>query len=150
MADFNSTNAVTVGGATKKDHYDRSFNNGIANKDARSQLQLGGEEDFQQTNASETEIKSSEHAEVDGSNLGGHIVEFHFMGKVDAGTGIVRLYNVTDAGAVASSSTNVTATSPTLHKSSALTLAAGEKVYRADAQRGTTWIAVWGAKIVIS
>ncbi|MDP1570333.1 MAG: hypothetical protein Q8L86_10040 [Vicinamibacterales bacterium] len=40
MADFNATNPVTVGAATRKSHYDRSFNNTLALREGSVALDM--------------------------------------------------------------------------------------------------------------
>ena len=46
---------------------------------------------------------------------------------------------------------SVTATTPTLVTSGPLALPASlAPTYRAEAQKGTTWIRIWGATLVIS
>ena len=63
---------------------------------------------------------------------------------------MVRLYNVTDAVAVTGSDITVSTTLPQRLTADRLAVPAGTKVYRAEAQKGTTWIEVWGVKLVIS
>ncbi len=59
----------------------------------------------------------------------------------------LRLYNVTDDAPVTGSWFVVTATTPTLLTSrSGFSVAAGTNTYRVEAKKGTTWIAIWGAK----
>ena len=73
------------------------------------------------------------------------------MATVDGGTGALRLYNVTvTAAAAVGTPVSVTATTPTLVTSGPLTLPASLATYRAEAQKGTTWIRIWGATLVIS
>ena len=64
---------------------------------------------------------------------------------MDAGTGNVRLRNLTTAATIAM--LNVTATVQTLHKMLAVALTDGVNEYELQAQRGTTWIRVWGARM---
>ena len=71
------------------------------------------------------------------------------MATVDGGTGALRLYNVT-ADAAVGTPVSVTATTPTLVTSGPLALPASLATYRAEAQKGTTWIRIWGATLVIS
>ena len=92
---------------------------------------LGGEQDFRQTSAAYEEIKASAHA--------GRDIRLQAMATVDGGTGALRLYNVTAAAAVGTP-VSVTATTTTLVTSGPLTLPASLATYRAEAQKGTTWI----------
>ncbi len=110
---------------------------------------LGGEQDFRQTSAAYEEIKASAHAALDGARLAGRDIRLQAMATVDGGTGALRLYNVTAAAAVGTP-VSVTATTPTLVTSGPLTLPASLATYRAEAQKGTTWIRIWGATLVIS
>ncbi len=54
------------------------------------------------------------------------------------------------AAAAVGTPVSVTATTPTLVTSGPLTLPASLATYRAEAQKGTTWIRIWGATLVIS
>lgn len=146
MSDFNETNDVSVGKATKVDHYDRVFNNTLALRRLAAEP-AGGDWEFRQTDASFTQIGGHVEFEVDGDEVGG--IEVHCMAKVDAGTGQIRVYNVTDAGALGSA-VNVVATVDTLTKITGLTPVAGVKSYRVEALKGTTWIKVWGARILLA
>lgn len=145
MSDFDPAATVSVGDATKVEHWLQLLYNTLALRQIGG-LDCGGQWDGRQTDASFAPIAGHVVHELDGDVLGG--VELHFMGKVDGGTGQVRLYNITDAGAVGS--VNVTGTSdPTTPlKITGLTLAAGVKSYRVEALKGTTWIKVWGARLI--
>ena len=143
---FNATNAVVVGAATKVDHYDRVFDNGLALRVLAS-VPAGGDWEFQQTNASFTQIAGHAEIEIDGDEATG--IEVHCMAKVDAGTGQIRLYNVTDA-AILGAAVSVTVTVDTLTKITGLTPVAGVKSYRVEALKGTLWIKVWGARVLLT
>ena len=110
---------------------------------------LGGEQDFRQTSAVYEEIKASVHAHLDGARLAGRDVRLEAMARVDGGTGALLLINVTDAGGVGTP-VSVTATTPTLVTSGPLALPPGPHTYRAEARKGTTWISIWGVRLVIS
>lgn len=148
MPDFSATNPVVVGGSTKKENYDRVFDNSVANKERRAVHHLGGAYEGVIVSATMVDIAGAVHVEVDGTNLGGHTVELHIMARVDAGTGTVELYNVT-ATAAMTPNIPVTATTYTFLKSGAITLTTGVNVYKVRAQRGTTEIQVYGAALVI-
>ncbi len=113
---------------------------------------LGGEQDFQQTSSAYAEIKASEHVVLDGDALTGRTLTLSVMARVDGGEGRVRLYNVTDDAPVTGSWFVVTATTPTLltSRSGFSDVAAGTNTYRVEAKKGTTWIAILGAKLIIS
>ena len=111
---------------------------------------LGGEQDFQQASSAYAEIKASEHVALDGDALTGRTLTLSVMAQVDGGEGGVRLYNVTDAAGVEGSWFRVTAMTPTLLSRSGFSVAAGTNTYRVEAKKGTTWIAIWGAKLIIS
>ena len=111
---------------------------------------LGGHYGFRQTAAAFEEVAASERCAINGSNVGSLTVRLECTARVDGGSGMVRLYNVTDAVAVTGSEITVSTTTPQRLTVNRLTLSAGPKVYRADAQKGTTWIDVWGAKLIVS
>jgi hypothetical protein len=146
VSDFNETNPVSVGDATKKDHYDRVFDNALALRRIASRA-AGGDWEFRQTDAAFTKIAGHKVVEIDGDEVGA--ITVHFMTKVDGGTGQVRLYNIT-AGAGVGAAVNITVTTDTLGEITGLTAAAGVAQYRVEALKGTTWIKVWGAEILLA
>jgi hypothetical protein len=146
VSDFNETNPVSVGDATKKDHYDRVFDNALALRRVAARS-AGGDWEFRQTDAAFTKIAGHRVVEIDGDEVGA--IDVHFMAKVDAGTGQVRLFNITTASGVGSA-VNVTATTDMLGTITGLTAAAGVNQYRVEALKGTTWITVWGAEILLA
>lgn len=72
--------------------------------------------------------------EIDGSKLGGHTVYFeaHIKTTVGAKLAQARLFNVTDSAAVPNSTVTTASTSPVRVRSSAITLPAAAKTYRAE------------------
>lgn len=87
---------------------------------------------------------------IDGRLIGGRTVELHAMAQVDGGMGAIRLFNVTAGQPVSGSDIAVGSTAPTPYRASGLVLDTTQTVqYRIEAQKGTTWIRVWGAKLVI-
>lgn len=71
--------------------------------------------------------------------------------KASAGIAYARLYNVTDGAEVASSEVNTSSTTVVRVRSSALALAAGDKVYRVDfgGVAGTGTFTIYDAIVVI-
>lgn len=108
---------------------------------------LGGDFNFRQVDAAFAPVFGHAVIEIDGTDLPASSFEAHLMAMVDGGTGQVRLWNIT-AGGIVGAAINVTETSPTLKKIQNLTLAAGLNQYRLEALKGTTWIAVWGARFL--
>ena len=148
MADFNASNPVSVGDATKKRAYDRVFDNAVANKERRAVHHLGGAHEGVIVSATMVDLAGAVHVEIDGTNLGGHTVELHVMARVDAGTGTIELFNVTTSAAM-TPNISVTATTYTFLKSGAITLTTGVNVYKVRAHKGTNEIQVYGAALVI-
>lgn len=150
---FNTSNPVVVGAATKKEHYDRAFDNGVALKEARHSQDLGGDDErsILTVNTSWEDVPGFVDAELDGTNLGGLTVEVHIMGRVSLGTGRFRLYNLTTAAAVSGSETTFLETTATLKKSGAITLTTGLNTYRLQANISVSGQGafVWGGKLVI-
>jgi hypothetical protein len=148
---FTASNPVTVDNATKKDDYDDVFDNTVALKETRSELLLGGDYNAAVDDTSFTDVPGAIHVEIDGTNFSGLTVEIHVMCLVAAGTGTFDLYNITDAGAVASSETTFTNTTADRAESSTITLATASKEYklRVKGAAAADLPRVWGAKIVI-
>ncbi len=148
---FSSSNPVIVGDATKKSHYDRSFNNGIALKEARLEHPLGGDFQVSVADTAYVPIPGFIVFEIDGTNLSGMTVELHAMCRAATGTGRYRLWNITTGAEVAGSETTFTETSATLKKSSGITLTAGVNTYRLEIRGNgaTDFPLVYGAKLVI-
>lgn len=148
---FNVTNPVSVGDATKKDHYDRVFDNVIAVKERRGELALGGSDSDAVSDTGFVDLPAGVHVEIDGTNLGGFTVEVHFMGRVLAGTGTIRLWNITAAAEVSSSQKTFTNTSADRIVSSSLSLASGVNEYKLQVKGSAAadLPQVWGAKLIL-
>ncbi len=147
-----TANPWTVDEALKKDDLDKTFNNTIALIEARGFIPLGGSE-YVYTNTSYSDLEYPVHAYIDGTNLGSQMVwEVHFMCKVVAGTGSLKLYNITDAGDVASSEKTFTNTTADRIVSSPITLATGLKEYKAMVKgaAATDLVQVWNIALVRS
>ena len=152
---FVTANPWTVDEALKKDDLDKTFDNTIALKEGRSHISLseGNTANYVYTNTGYTDLEYPVHIEIDGTNLGGNLVwQVHFMCKRVAGTGYVKLYNITDAGDVASSEKSFTNASADRIESSNITLASGVKEYKAmvKAAAATNLIQVWDIALVRS
>lgn len=149
---YEDTNPVSDDNATKTDDYDVVFDNGEALREARGHIPLGGS-NFVYTNTSFADLEYPVHIEIDGTNLGGNFTwQLHFMCKVVAGTGSIKLYNITDTGDVASSETTFTNTDADRIESSAITLASGVKEYKVMVKgaAATDLVQVWGIALVRS
>lgn len=107
-------------------------------------LSLGGEEGFKQTDATFASIRGATPVRVDGDHVSAGVV--WVMARVDAGTGSVRLFNLTALASAGSA--NITSTSLT-RQEFAVTFAAGPNEHILQAQRGTTWVEVAHGQIVI-
>jgi hypothetical protein len=100
---YEDTNPVTVDNATKADDYDVVFDNCEALRECPGHIPLGGSE-YVYTNTTYSDLEYPVHIKIDGTNQGGDFTyQIHFMGKVAAGTGYLKLYNITDTGDVAGS-----------------------------------------------
>ena len=143
---FNSTNPVIVGGSTRKSDFDRAFNNCIALKLARLDHALGG--DFQVSVADITYVPVPGFIVLE---LGGLTIEVQAMCRVTTGTGRFRLWNITISTSVAASETLFIEVTPTLKKSSTLTLASGVNTYRLEVRGADSADLpfVYGAKLVM-
>ena len=108
---------------------------------------MGGDWEAQQRNVSFTQIPGHAVVELDGDDVTG--VEVHCMAKVDAGTGQIRMFNITDVG-ILGLAVNVTATVDTLTKITGLTPVSGVKSYRVEALKVTTWIKIWVARVLFT
>lgn len=98
------------------------------------------------------QVPGSSIVEIDGTGLGGLQTEVHFTGYVDAGTGSVRLYDVT-AGAQVGATQTFTNTAAALVKITGLAglLAAANHQYRLDVHGSAAadMPVVYGARVVI-
>lgn len=146
MTDFDITNNVSVGEATKKEHWDQLLENTLALRQL-SGKPAGGDWEFRQTDVSFTKIAAHVILPINGNDI--ESIDIEFMAKVDAGTGQIRFFNITDA-VILGSAVNVTATSDTLGTITGLTPVVGAKNYRIEALKGTTWIKVWGVRVVLT
>ncbi|MHC4745347.1 MAG: hypothetical protein ACYS8Z_25830 [Planctomycetota bacterium] len=148
---FTTSNPVSEDNATKADDYDVVFDNTIALKERRGQLELGGDYTCAVDDTSFVDIPGVVHAQVDGSNFSGLTVECHFMCKVATGTGTFRLYNVTATAEVASSQKTFTNSTADRIVTSALTLASASNEYKAQVKGATAadLPRIWDAQIVI-
>jgi hypothetical protein len=123
----------------------------VALKEAQSRLLLGGDYTAEISDTSYVTIPGAVIAELVVTNLGGFTVEVHAMAKVRAGTGRIRLWNITDAGIVGAEIT-FTNTTIALVKITGLTLpASGTKQFRLEV-RGAAAAdlpTVYGAQLVL-
>jgi hypothetical protein len=144
-------NPVTAGFKARKTHYDNVFDNTIAIVEARHVHPLGGHFETQIIDTAFRVIPGPIFVEIDGTNVGNFISEVHVMCTVVTGTGTFQLYNKTTPGAIASSITTFTNTSPALVKSPAIALASGVNVYELQVKGSTAndRPAIWGAKLVL-
>lgn len=150
---FNGTNPWVVGEGVRKERLDRCFDNTKALKAASSRLPLGGDPNAEIADTSYVTIPGFVIIEIVCDDLGGSdlIREVHAMAKVRAGTGRIRLWNITDAGVVGAEIT-FTNTSIALVKITGLTLpASGTKQFRLEV-RGAAAAdlpTVYGAQLVL-
>lgn len=107
---------------------------------------LGGDEDFFQTDASYARVKQAAIVRLNGLTY--RAADVFFDARVDAGTGSVRLWNLSTSTSMGNVS--VTATSNTFHSITGLVPTAGTNDYELQAQKGTTWIIVFGAVLQYS
>ena len=148
---FDTSNPVTEDNATKADDYDVAFDNTIALKERRGQLELGGDHTASVTDTDYVDISGVVHVQVDGTNLGGFTAEVQFMCLVASGTGTFRLYNITDTAEVASSEKTFTNTDADRIVTSSITLASGSKEYKAQVKGSAAGALprIWDAQIVV-
>ena len=99
------TNPVVVGFDTEKPHYDTVFENTKALKQAGTERHLGGDPNAQVTDTGFVPVPGLAIVQIDGTNLGGFVIEVHATVKVDGGTGTFRLFDITAAAAVGSTKT---------------------------------------------
>lgn len=127
------TNPVTVGNATKKSDFDVAMNNTIALKQAGTERDLGGDWMTPVTDTAFVPVPGARIVELDATNLGGFTTEVHVTCKVDAGTGSIRLWDIT-AGAAVGATQTFSGTSFALVKITALIglLAAASHQYRLE------------------
>jgi hypothetical protein len=149
---FDTTNPVSEDNATKADDYDVVFDNTIALKEGRNALTLGGDPHAAVTDTSFVDVPGAVHFEIDGTNLSGLTVAAHFQCVCESGTGTFRLYNVTTAGAVASSEKTFTNNTSDRAETSTLTLTTGVNEYKAQVKGSVAACLprIWGAAIVIT
>lgn len=111
---------------------------------------LGGDPAALLTQATYAPLPDGVVGAVDGRLLGSRLAELHFLAYVDGGTGRVRLVNVTTGAAVPGSESTVIAISPAFHRVQDFALDTTQIAeYRVEAQKGTTWIRVWGAVLLV-
>lgn len=144
---YNEDNLVVVGSKTLKANYDQVLANANALRDANPRLPLGGLYPDVYTNTGYTDLFGPVHLPIDGTNLSGFTVKIVCMARVVAGTGYIKLYNITLAADVASSETSFTNTSADKIESSAITLAAGTNEYKllVKGVAATDLVHVWDA-----
>lgn len=145
-------NNAAVGDKTLKSQYDQLLANAEALKDANPRLPLGGVFSDVYTNTGYEELFGVVHVEIDGTNLGGLTVRLVCMGKVVAGTGFIKLFNITLAADVASSETTIINTTADRKESSAITLATGINEYKVlvKVASATDYLQVWNAVLSIT
>ena len=152
---YTRTNPVSVGGATKKDDYDKVFNNIEAIRTLGLEYALGGADDEQIEDTAAIYIAHYAIVEIDGSKLtaGQLAVYFEATLRGDDGNNQVsaELYNITDAGVVANSQVNLTSATFDRQRSVALSLPASAKEYaaRCFTANAATKVIVASAKIII-
>jgi hypothetical protein len=143
---------VTVDNATKADDYDVVFDNCEALRECPGHIPLGGSE-YVYTNTTYSDLEYPVHIKIDGTNQGGDFTyQIHFMGKVAAGTGYLKLYNITDTGDVAGSEKTFTNNTADRIESATITLASGVKEYKVMVKgaAATDLVQVWGIALVRS
>ena len=155
---FSRVNPVSVGDPTRKSDYDRVFDNIEAIRTVGLEYDLGGNDvahfnDVGSGNA--VYIADYAIVQIDGTNLTASHLEVYFEATLrgdDASNQVsVELYNITDAGAVASSQVNLTASTFDRQRSAALSLPASAKEYaaRCFTANANTEVIVASAKIII-
>lgn len=106
---------------------------------------LAGDETFAQTDASYTRCRGAAIIEVDGDET--ETGEVHVTAKVDGGTGSVRLWNRTTSASMGA--VDVTSTTFALVKITGITFTADINQYELQARRGTTWITIADAALLL-
>jgi hypothetical protein len=140
---------ATVDEATKLDHLDEVGDSTEALKEARRHLVLGGDYEAVVSDTSFVPLPGYVAVRIDDTNLGGLTVEYEYMCYVQAGTGTVRLYNMTDTAEVAGSQDTFTNTT-IQRQAQTVTLVSGEKLYRLEVKGAAAadLPCVWGAHLV--
>jgi hypothetical protein len=105
---INVTNPVSVGAATKKDHYDRVFLNTLALKKIGTALNLGGSDHQPIPDTSFVPIPGGRVLEINGTitdEMTGFSIEVHATVFTIGGTGSIRLWDITAAAQIGSATT---------------------------------------------
>ncbi len=147
---YNATNPTVVGQATRKSAYDRVFDNARAVKEATSRMPLGGNALAEVADTAYVTVPDPIIVELDGTNVGGLTVEVHAMVKVRAGTGRIRLWNIT-TGAIVGAEITFTNTTIALAKITGLSVATGVNQYRVEVRGAASsdLPTVYGAQLVL-
>lgn len=152
---YSQTNPVSVGDPTRKSDYDRVFDNIEAIRTVGLEYHLGGNDVAHFDNTAPIFIADYAIVQIDGTNLTASHLDVYFEATFrgdDAGNEVsVELYNITDAGVVASSQVDLTATTFDRQRSVALSLPASAKEYaaRCFTTAAATKVIVASAKIII-
>jgi len=149
---WNATNPVTEDAATKADDYDRLWDDAMALADIQLERSFGGSRIIAYTDTSYVDAEASKHLLINGTNLGGLTVVFEFMCLVVTGTGYAQIYDVTAAGALASSEVSFTNTSADRAASGSLTLPTANHEYKLQIKGSAAGALprVWEARFAIT
>jgi hypothetical protein len=134
---YDATTTPSSGDDTQLADYTRLRDNDKSLAGSGSSHDLGGSLNKFVEDTSFVDLPDGWDLEIDGTQLGGRTVKLEFNVIGETGTAVtvnVRLFNITDAGAVASSDTAVVnpGTTRTRGISSALTLPTAAKRYKAQ------------------
>jgi len=133
---YNRNYTAVVGGATKESQHARVSNNIEAIRTVGLHIHLGGSSTTYIPDTSWVDIPNAAIIEIDGTNLTTNHLELYFeatfKGENADNQVSVRLYNITDAGAVADSQVNLTADAFDRQRSVALSVPASTKEYKAQ------------------
>ena len=152
---YSRTNPVSVGDPTRKSDYDRLFDNIEAIRTVGLEYDLGGNDVAHFNDTSAVYIADYAIIQIDGTNLTASHLEVYFEATFrgdDASNEVsVELYNITDAGVVANSQVDLTASTFDRQRSAALSLPASAKEYaaRCFTTNANTEVIVASAKIII-
>lgn len=152
---YSQTNPVSVGDPTRKSDYDRVFDNIEAIRTAGLEYHLGGDDVVHFNDTAAVYIAHYAIVQIDGTNLTASHLEVYFEATFRGDDGnnqvSVELYNITDAGVVASSQVNLTSATFDRQRSSALSIPASAKEYaaRCFTAAAATEAIVASAKIII-